>query len=255
MDDYHMEVLTKHCRVCAKPLARFKVSYRCADRSEALGKTFGLSVKEDNPDVQPPSFCHRCYNVLVRSQKAKEEDRVYTPTVQLFAWSAHTEHSCSVCDHFKRASSGGGPRKHKIGRPSTTSTHSAITHLYAIAPPSLFNPANLNSLAIHTCTSSVSTDDLMCHLCSAIVDRPIQLATCNRLVCMECLCTSLREKGFCCPCCGSDHLHDFNTMVQPSPVVMKVLGDLQVTCKKCRQQIAAGIDTHVQLHTDSTLNH
>ena len=85
-----MEVLTKHCRVCAKPLARFKVSYRCADRSEVLGRTFGLSVKEDNPDVQPPLFCHSCYNVLVRSQKAKEESRVYTPTVQLFAWSART---------------------------------------------------------------------------------------------------------------------------------------------------------------------
>ena len=107
-----------------------------------------------------------------------------------------------------------------------TSTHSAITHLYAIAPPSLFNPANLDSLAIHSCTSSVSTNNLMCHLCSAIVDWPIQLATCNRLVCMGYLCTSLREKGFCCPCCGSDHLHDFNTIVQPSPVVMKVLGDL-----------------------------
>ena len=77
-----MEVLTKHCRVCAKPLARFKVSYRCADRSEALRKTFGLSVKEDNPYVQPPLFCHSCYNVLVRSQKAKEENRVYTLTVQ-----------------------------------------------------------------------------------------------------------------------------------------------------------------------------
>ena len=73
-----MEVLTKHCRVCAKPLARFKVSYRCADRSEALGRTFELSVKKDNPDVQPSSFCHSCYNVLVRSQKAKE-NRVYTP--------------------------------------------------------------------------------------------------------------------------------------------------------------------------------
>ena len=59
-------------------------------------KAFGLSVKEDNPDVQPLSFHHSCYNMLVRSQKAKEENRVYTPTVQLFAWSAHTEDSC-VC--------------------------------------------------------------------------------------------------------------------------------------------------------------
>ena len=33
--DYHMEVLAKHCRICAKPLARFKVSYRWGDRFEA----------------------------------------------------------------------------------------------------------------------------------------------------------------------------------------------------------------------------
>ena len=148
-----------------------------------------------------------------------------------------------MCDYFRKASCGGRPRKQKIGRPSTTSTHSAITHLYTIAPPSLFNPADLHSLAIHSRTSSVSSDDLMCHLCSSVVDRPIQLTTCNRLVCMRCLCTSLRENGFLCPCCSSDHLHDLNTMVQPSPVVMKVLGDLQVTCNKCKQQIPAGIHT------------
>ena len=239
-----MEVLAKHCRICAKPLDRFKVSYRCADRSEALGRTFGVATENDNPDVQPPSFCHGCYNVLMRSQKAREENRVYTPTVQLFTWSAHRENGCSVCEHFKRASSGGRPRKQKIGRPSTTSTHSAIKHLYTIAPSSLVSPAELCSIAIHSRASSVSPDDLKCQLCCSIVDRPIQLTTCNRLVCMECLCTSLKEKGFCCPCCSSDHLQDLNTMVRPSSVVMKVLGDLQVTCKKCMQQIAAGIYTY-----------
>ena len=82
-------------------------------------------------------------------------------------------------------------------------------------------------------------NDFTCHLYFSIVDQPIQLTTCNRLVCMECLCASMREKGFCCPCCSSDHLHDLNTMVRPSPVVMNVL-DLQVICKKCMQQIAAG---------------
>ena len=91
-----MEVLTKHCRVCAKPLARFKVSYRCADRSEALGKSFGLSVKEDNPDVQPPSFCHSCYNVLVRSQKAKEENECTLPLCSSLL-GVHTQSIVVVC--------------------------------------------------------------------------------------------------------------------------------------------------------------
>ena len=75
-----MKVLAEHCW----PLARF----RCRDN-------FGVATKEDNPDVQPPSFCRGCY-MLVHSRKAREENRVYTPTVQLFSWSAHTEHSYSV---------------------------------------------------------------------------------------------------------------------------------------------------------------
>ena len=84
MADYHMELLTKHCRICAKPLARFKVKYKCADRSDTLERTFGVAIKDNNADMQPPSFCHSCYNVLVHSQKAKEENRVYTHTVQVF---------------------------------------------------------------------------------------------------------------------------------------------------------------------------
>ena len=120
-----MEALTKHCRVCTKPLARFKVSYRCADRSDALERTFGVAIKEDNPDVQPPLFCHSCYNVLVRSQKAKEEKRVYTPTVQLFAWNAHTEDSFTVCDYFQKASCGGRPRK--------TEDWSSIDHQHTLS--------------------------------------------------------------------------------------------------------------------------
>ena len=82
MADYHKEVLDKNCRVCAKPLGRFKVSYRRADWSEALEKAFGLAVTTDNPDVHPFS-CHSCYNVLTPSRKAEEENRVYTQTVFL----------------------------------------------------------------------------------------------------------------------------------------------------------------------------
>lgn len=76
-------MLTKHCRICAKPLVRFKASYNCVDRRGELGETFGVVVSEDNPDVHPTSFCHGCYNVLVRSRKAREANRVYNPLLQL----------------------------------------------------------------------------------------------------------------------------------------------------------------------------
>ena len=240
MADYHMEVLTKHCRVCAKLLARFKVSYRCADRRDDLEKTFGVVFSNDSPDVQPTSFCHSCYNVLVRARKAREANRLYTPCVQPFNWSAHTNLSCDVCDHFEKAAAGGRPKKQKIGWPPTTCRRSAIAHLHTIAPPSYFHTADYRSQMIQPPSSSVSIDDLVCPLCSSIVDRPIHLTTCNKLVCMNCQCKKLEEGEFCCPCCTQDRIQNYNTMVQPSPVVMKILGDLQVSCGRCQQRIAAG---------------
>ena len=76
--DYHMEMLTIHYRVSANPLARFKVCYSCADRSDVLKRTFGLVASKNSPDVEPASFCHGCYNVLVWGQKASEANRLYT---------------------------------------------------------------------------------------------------------------------------------------------------------------------------------
>ena len=220
MADYHQDVLTRHCRVCAKPLAKFKVSYSCEERADELEKTFRIVVSMDSPDVHPTSFCHSCYNVLVRSRKAREANRMYTPLVQQFSWNPHTDHSCTVCDHFVKASGGGRPRKQKIGRPSTDSTRSAIMHLHSIAPPSFFSSVDVHSLTIQSSTTSVSTDDLVCQLCSTILDRPIQLTACNSLVCLKCLCESLGEREFRCPCCNS------NPMVHPSPVIMKIPGVL-----------------------------
>ena len=248
MADFHQEVLRKYCRVCGKALAKFKVSYSCADRSDELEKTFGVAVSGDSADVHPVSFCHSCYNVLVRTRKAKEANRLYTPSVEVFSWSPHIVSSCTVCEHFRKAASGGRPKKQKIGRPSANSTRSVITHLHTIAPTSFFNTVDVCSLTVQSATSSVSISDLVCQLCSSIVDRPIQLTTCNRLVCLNCLCSSLSENGFSCPCCRDDHLRDHNTMVCPSPVVMKIIGDLLVPCDKCNKQVVTGIQKYTPLN-------
>ena len=252
MADYHKEVLRKHCKICAKALAKFKVSYSCADRTDELEKTFRVVISRDSPEVHSVSFCHSCYNVLVRSRKAREANRLYTPSVELFAWSSHNS-SCTVCDHFQKAASGGRPRKQMIGHPSACSTCSTIMHLHTLAPTSLFSKVDVHSLTLQSTTSSVSIDDLVCPMCSSIVGRPIQLTICNRLICLNCLCSSLSRNGFSCPCCGSDHLKDHNTMVCPSPVVMKIIGDLLVSCEKCHKQVVVGIQTRY-LKSVSTSN-
>ena len=235
MADFHQEVLGKHCRICGKALARFKVRYSCDDRKDELGETFGVAVSGDSADVHPVSFCHGCYNILARARKAREKNRVYTPSIELFSWSPHIA-SCTVCDHFQKAASGGRPRKKNIGRPSAGSPRSAITHLHTVAPPT-FNTGDVRSLI----SRSVPINDLVCPMCSLIVDRTIQLTTCNRLVCLSCLCSSLSESGFSCPCCRDDHLQDHSTMVCPSPVVMKIIGDILVPCVRCKKQVTTGI--------------
>ena len=96
--------------------------------------------------------------------------------------------------------------------------------------------ADYRSLVIQSHTNSMLIDDFACVLCSRVVNRPIQLTVCNKVIWLACLCKSLDEREFCCPCCGSDHLKDHHTMVQPSPIVMKILGDFQVSCSKCKKK-------------------
>ena len=146
-----------------------------------------------------------------------------------------------MCYHFQKASVGGRPKKLRIGRPSSNSNRSAMVHIASIAPRSFFHSTDYRSQVLQSPSSAVSVEDLVCQLCRSIVDRPIQLTTCNKLVCMNCLCTRLKQGEYCCPCCSQDHIKDHTTMVQPSPVVMKILGELKVTCDKCQQQIEAGI--------------
>ena len=86
-------------------------------------------------------------------------------------------------------------RRHQGVTPEKAEDRSSINnqhtisydHLHDVAPLSYFNTDDVHSLVIHSHTSSVSTNDLVCRLCSSIVDHPIQLTTCNRLVCMRCL--------------------------------------------------------------------
>ena len=232
MADYHKEILANHCRVCAKLLAKFKMSYRCADKAVELEKVFSIVVSSDTPPlVHPLCFCHSCYNVLAQAKKAMAQKRPYNPAIQQFTWSAHSDLDCAVCDHFQNVSSGGRPRKRKVGRPSTSSTRAAMAHCHQIAPSSFFEAADYRSLVIQSYSSSVLIDDFACQLCSRVVNRPIQLTVCNKLICLACLCKSLDEREFCCPCCGSDHLKDHRTMVQPFPIVIKILGDFHVSCR------------------------
>ena len=211
MDEFHLKELEKHCRVCARKLARFCVKYECAKFSKDLIHTFDLTTTTDEPAVHPHQLCHGCYNVLMRARNARDTGKPYKPSVSPFNWHSHvSEGDCGVCKHFQTTASGGRPTKCKVGRPQSISVKSAITYLHSVAPPSFFS----NSISRQLIHSPAAEDDeFQCDLCSHVVDRPIHLTTCNRLVCMSCLCRALEDAKQCqCPFCKGSHVQDYATM-------------------------------------------
>ena len=128
------------------------------------------------------------------------------------------------------------------GRPATISTRSAIDYIHSIAPPSFFRTNDTPGREVTQLNSnSVITAELVCKLCTRILDQPIQLTECNNLACMSCLCKVLEESGdLLCPCCNGEHLRDFSTLVHPISVVMTVLGNHKVSCSLCKSSIASG---------------
>ena len=179
----------------------------------------------------------------MRLKKTVESGKQYNPSVELFTWRPHSPDQCAICEHFERASTGGRPkRKRNVGRPATISTRTAINHIQSIAPSIFFcSPASHSWVATQSESASVSTSDLLCQLCSRLLDRPVQLTICNKLVCMTCLCKGLEDSGdLICPCCNEDHMREFTTMIQPSSVVMTILGNVKVKCSLCDNTIASG---------------
>ena len=211
-----------------------RVQYVCEPQSEILAQVFGVLLCKDDPKIHPSLLCHSCYCTVMKAKAAIEDGGQYTPSVTVFTWEAHSTDHCRTCDHFESAYSGGRRKKRKRpGRPASISARTAISHIRSIAPSS-FN------------TPDVSMDDshstnLLCRLCSKLLDRPVLLTSCNSLVCMNCLCEHLeKSKSFICPCCSSDHIQDFTTIVEPSSVVTSVLGSVKVTCSVCKNSIASG---------------
>ena len=243
MATYHLKELKKFCRVCGERISRNRVSFSCQQLADNIAQTFGVFCRDDCPDVHPPFICHGCFSVTLRSKAAAEEGKQYHHIVKPFSWTGHSPDQCTICDHFEKVSTGGRPKKmrRKPGRPATISTRSAIDYVHSIAPPSF--PVNDTPARKVTQldSNSVITAELVCKLCGRILDQPIQLTECNNLVCMNCLCTALEERGgLLCPCCSGDHLKDFSTMVHPTSVVMTVLGNHTVSCSLCKKSIASG---------------
>ena len=111
-----------------------------------------------------------------------------------------------------------------------------LEHLDTTASPSLF-PAHDHPKYETTAISN----DLSCPVCSAVLERPLQLA-CGNIICYSC-CYRWISVTMCgpvsCPCCYNHQL-DCTTIHPPPPMVTSLLSGLLVICsKKCERLVRA----------------
>ncbi len=231
MSEEHIAVLSKHCRVCGSRFknkkARQDRRYSCSDKRVDLLEVFGIDVNDDVDEIHPRSYCHPCSNIIYHTKAAKDK-REYNPRKVISTWSAHTE-NCVVCSSDVIHSVGGRPSKrvYKSGRPPKGSFQSTIKHIQAIAPLTFCQKEKV--VAPHGFSN--------CPVCLEILDRPIELKSCDRIVCADCLCTWLQvSQTTSCPCCYTDHLSDLDTIHPPSEITLKALETLEVTCSDCAKR-------------------
>ena len=155
-----------------------------------------------------------------------------------FDWLEHSEMGCSVCECLGSVKRGRKQRKISSGRPPHQLID-LVEHIKQRSPPSQQLDLPLRE---DLSSDPATVKDLKCPLCHLVLDRPILLTTCNQLVCMTCCISHLyQHTDLSCPICGQKHILDTTTVVPAPTVVLKVLSDLEITCKKCNRQAPAGI--------------
>ena len=115
------------------------------------------------------------------------------------------------------------------GRPASISTRAAISHIHSIAPSSRCKHGrvyfSLHKSAMSSMLKAVGSSSAAHNLQQSCVHELFHLQ---------------KSKLFICPCCSSDHIQDFTTIVQPSSVVTSVLDNVKVTCTLCNKCIVSG---------------
>lgn len=172
--------LQDNCRVCGGRLGKFKVSYDCHTvENQSKLQSIRVSVEQDKKTVHPSRFCHACYNKCIRTIKASEIGKDYNPMLTKFHWVEHTTVECTVCTHFSGENKGRRPKKtSSTGRPSNQLL-TLISHLKERSPPSTITDLKLRERISHQ--PSID-EDLKCPLCKLVLDRPLLLTTCSKLV-------------------------------------------------------------------------
>ena len=223
----HKGILEKLCRVCGRQVVTksSRVKHLCADYENKLQAVFNLSMASNNVDTHPRFFCHSYKIVMFKSVNAVRPYRLYQHRTAVFkGWCSHTDGSCMVCQHYKSIQVGGRSKKvkHTAGRPPSVSPRYCINHVHDVAPPT-------ETINIRKQHQRPLFSELTCPICNEILRCPIELVTCNSVVCAECMCGWLQhQQKLVCPCCYSDHLreYEFTTGIREATLFQRLLGSL-----------------------------
>ena len=175
--EFHKDQLGKHCRVCGKRFGRG--TRQESKEKELISICYEVNTDQDDPDVLPPHVCHACTSKM-RRIKAAENASAFIRTI-LFEWTPHTDSSCCACAHFTSTLRGGRPKKQ--GRQCGEPASATVDALFQVAGASFasgISPLRLVAASHHL------GEEVVCIVCQAIVDRPVQLH-CDHLACVPCI--------------------------------------------------------------------
>ena len=94
------------------------------------------------------------------------------------------------------------------GHPGNNSTHTVWKHLNTITPVSFQAVQPLYPSWFHIPASNISLADFQCPSCSNILNCPIQLTLCRKMIYMDCFVAHMKGGSGVCPGCSSHHEHD-----------------------------------------------
>ena len=237
----HRKGLDKHCRVCGKPLHRFKCKRKCSDYRDLLRQAYNIECLDDNPNIHPSQFCPPCFQRAGRICDAKAKQVSYESSISPFSWRIHAENSCAICKMFNQQSVGGRPRKERKnrGHPGSSSTRTLWKHLDTIAPASFQVVQPLTPSRFQAIGPNISLVDFQCPCCTNILNRPIQLSSCGKMVCADCLVACMQGGSDVCPGCRNHHEFGVKNVQSPPEFVVKLIGGLYVRCEAptCQQYV------------------
>ena len=241
MTDLHTECLQSLCRVCGNKLKKskdqWKSNYRCEDYREMLREKFDLETEKDDASIHPLRFCNACYLSTSKTRAS-------------LVWEPHGEESCKTCSHGMKLKKGGRSPKKGFGGRKTPKQNESASAAIETERSSMNKQELLEKISDISARPSVNRsetfqenfdfvggvkDDFNCAICREILSSPIE-TKCEHYFCAGCLRQVVGRAGATVPCpvCKEPILP--TDLKQPTRMVLRLLGDLEVKCKLCNNK-------------------